>query len=75
MNLMYFRNLADPGGPGFSVAQASAVASDYKVKDGPNDAGDMFERPGRLADNSPRRSPTNRPRARRTAARCRPTCR
>jgi ubiquinol-cytochrome c reductase cytochrome b/c1 subunit len=53
MNLMYFRNLADPGGPGFSVAQASAVASDYKVKDGPNDAGDMFERPGRLADRFP----------------------
>jgi ubiquinol-cytochrome c reductase cytochrome b/c1 subunit len=53
MNLMYFRNLADPGGPGFSVAQASAVASDYKVKDGPNDAGEMFERPGRLADRFP----------------------
>src|SRR6195952_3802018 len=53
MNLMYFRNLADPGGPGFSVAQASSVASEYKVKDGPNDAGDMFERPGRLADRFP----------------------
>src|SRR6201746_1339347 len=53
MNLMYFRNLADPGGPGFSVAQAAAVASDYKVKDGPNDAGEMFERPGRLADRFP----------------------
>jgi ubiquinol-cytochrome c reductase cytochrome b/c1 subunit len=53
MNLMYFRNLADPGGPGFSVAQASTVAAEYKVKDGPNDAGDMFERPGRLADRFP----------------------
>jgi ubiquinol-cytochrome c reductase cytochrome b/c1 subunit len=53
MNLMHFRNLADPGGPGFSLAQAAAVAADYKVQDGPNDAGDMFERPGRLADPFP----------------------
>jgi ubiquinol-cytochrome c reductase cytochrome b/c1 subunit len=53
MNLLHFRNLADAGGPGFSEAQASAVASDYKVQDGPNDAGDMFERPGRLADKFP----------------------
>jgi ubiquinol-cytochrome c reductase cytochrome b/c1 subunit len=53
MNLLHFRNLADPGGPGFSVAQAAAVASDYKVQDGPNDAGEMFERPGRPADKFP----------------------
>ncbi|MET0222533.1 MAG: cytochrome b N-terminal domain-containing protein, partial [Tardiphaga sp.] len=53
MNLMHFRNLADPGGPGFSAAQAAAVASDFKVQDGPNDAGDMFERPGRVADKFP----------------------
>jgi ubiquinol-cytochrome c reductase cytochrome b/c1 subunit len=53
MNLMHFRNLADPGGPGFSAAQAAAVASDFKVQDGPNDTGDMFERPGRVADKFP----------------------
>jgi ubiquinol-cytochrome c reductase cytochrome b/c1 subunit len=53
MNLLHFRNLADAGGPGFSVAQAAAVASDVKVQDGPNDAGDMFDRPGRLADKFP----------------------
>jgi ubiquinol-cytochrome c reductase cytochrome b/c1 subunit len=53
MNLVHFRNLADPGGPGFSTAQAAAVAADYKVQDGPNDAGEMFERPGRLADKFP----------------------
>src|SRR4051812_44749913 len=53
MSLVHFRNLADPGGPGFSAAQAAAVASDYKVQDGPNDAGDMFERPGRPADKFP----------------------
>jgi len=44
LSFVAFRNLADPGGPGYSVAQADAFAADYKVKDGPNDAGDMFER-------------------------------
>ncbi len=53
LNYVAFRNLADPGGPGYSVAQATAFASDYKIKDGPNDAGDMFERPGRPADYFP----------------------
>jgi ubiquinol-cytochrome c reductase cytochrome b/c1 subunit len=53
LNLLSFRNLADPGGPGFSIAQAEALASDYKIKDGPNDKGEMFERPGRLADRFP----------------------
>ncbi|TAK49889.1 MAG: cytochrome C [Xanthobacteraceae bacterium] len=48
-----FRNLAEPGGPGYSEAQAAAVAAEYNIKDGPNDAGDMFERPGRLADAFP----------------------
>ncbi|MDE2361754.1 MAG: cytochrome c1 [Hyphomicrobiales bacterium] len=45
-----FRNLADPGGPQFSEAQVKALAAQYKIKDGPNDAGDMFERPGRPSD-------------------------
>src|SRR6201747_1404564 len=53
LNYIAFRNLADAGGPGYSVAQASAFASDYKIKDGPNDAGDMFERAGRPADYFP----------------------
>ncbi|KZD23080.1 cytochrome c1 [Tardiphaga robiniae] len=57
MSLLHFRNLADAGGPGFSAAQALAVASDVKVQDGPNDAGDMFERPGRLADPFPKPFP------------------
>jgi ubiquinol-cytochrome c reductase cytochrome b/c1 subunit len=50
LSYIAFRNLADPGGPGYSPAQAAALASEYKVKDGPNDQGDMFERPGRPAD-------------------------
>jgi len=53
LSMVAFRNLADAGGPGYSAAQAAAFASDYKIKDGPNDAGDMFERPGRPADYFP----------------------
>ena len=53
LNYVAFRNLADAGGPGFSTAQAAAFASEYKVKDGPNDQGEMFERPGRPADYFP----------------------
>ena len=53
LSFVAFRNLAEPGGPGFSVAQAQAVAAEYKVKDGPDDQGEMFERPGRLADYFP----------------------
>ncbi|GLH80477.1 cytochrome b/c1 [Bradyrhizobium sp. SSBR45G] len=48
-----FRNLAEAGGPGYSTAQAAAFAAEYKVKDGPNDSGEMFERPGRPADYFP----------------------
>jgi ubiquinol-cytochrome c reductase cytochrome b/c1 subunit len=53
LNLVAFRNLADPGGPGFTVAQAAAIAAEYQVTDGPNDQGEMFQRPGRLADYFP----------------------
>ena len=53
LSYVAFRNLADPGGPGYSVAQAAAFASEYKIKDGPNDDGEMFERPGRPADYFP----------------------
>jgi len=53
LNYIAFRNLADPGGPGYSEAQAAGLAAEYKIKDGPNDAGEMFERPGRPADYFP----------------------
>ena len=53
LTLLAFRNLAEAGGPGFTPAQAAAIAAEYKIKDGPNDAGDMFERPGRAADRFP----------------------
>jgi len=53
INRIYFRNLSQPGGPEFSEAQVRALAAEYKVQDGPNDAGEMFERPARPADRFP----------------------
>lgn len=45
-----FRNLADLG---YSEAQVTAIAAEYKIQDGPNDQGEMFERDGRPADYFP----------------------
>ena len=45
-----FRNLIDLG---FSTEQVEALAAEYTVTDGPNDEGDMFERPARPADPIP----------------------
>jgi cytochrome c1 len=53
MKLVSFRNLAEPGGPDYSAGQVKALAATYQVKDGPNDSGEMFERPGRAADTFP----------------------
>lgn len=53
MSLMRIRNLSQPGGPEFTPGQVSALAATYTVKDGPNETGDMFERPGRPADAFP----------------------
>jgi cytochrome c1 len=53
LNRVFFRNLSQPGGPEFSPAQVRALAAEYKIQDGPNDAGEMFERPGRAADRFP----------------------
>ncbi|MFG1418603.1 cytochrome c1 [Xanthobacter sp. V0B-10] len=49
-NFLHFRNLAQPGGPSFTEAQVKQIASEYQITDGPNDAGDMFQRPGRPSD-------------------------
>jgi cytochrome c1 len=53
IKLLAFRNLADPGGPDFTEAQAATVAASFQVTDGPNDKGEMFQRPGKLADYFP----------------------
>jgi ubiquinol-cytochrome c reductase cytochrome c1 subunit len=53
MELVAFRNLGEEGGPGFGEAEVRALAAEYQVEDGPNDSGDMFERPGRPSDTIP----------------------
>jgi ubiquinol-cytochrome c reductase cytochrome c1 subunit len=35
---------------GFSDAEVKAIAAEATIKDGPNDAGEMFDRPGRPSD-------------------------
>ncbi len=45
MDLLYYRNLSDEGGPNLPEEQVEAIAADYTVTDGPNDQGEMFERP------------------------------
>ncbi len=53
LSFVAFRNLADLGGPGFTEDQAKVIAAEYEIEDGPDDAGDMFERPGKLTDYFP----------------------
>jgi len=50
MKLVAFRNLSALG---YSEAQVKAIAAGYKIADGPNDQGEMFERDGRPADYFP----------------------
>jgi ubiquinol-cytochrome c reductase cytochrome b/c1 subunit len=57
LKLVAFRNLADPGGPGFSEAQAKAVAADYKVPGPPDDQGQPTERTAQLFDYFPPKFP------------------
>lgn len=47
LRLLSYRNLEAIG---FSEAEVKAIAASATVKDGPNDAGDMFDRPGRASD-------------------------
>jgi ubiquinol-cytochrome c reductase cytochrome b/c1 subunit len=55
MTLLSFRNLSEPGGPEFSKEQVDAIAADwpFKVQDGPNDQGEMFDRTPRAGDRFP----------------------
>ena len=47
MRLLYYRDLVDIG---FSDEEVKAISSDYTVIDGPNDEGEMFERPAKPSD-------------------------
>jgi ubiquinol-cytochrome c reductase cytochrome b/c1 subunit len=53
MRLLYFRNLAEPGGPGFTEEQVRALAATFQVQDGPDQSGEMFTRPGLPSDRFP----------------------
>ena len=53
LSFVAFRNLADPGGLGYSAAQATAIAAEYQIKD-LDETGNPTERPGRLADHFPK---------------------
>ena len=50
MKYLSYRNLAEDGGPEFSVEQAKAIAASFEVVDGPNADGEMFTRPAKLSD-------------------------
>jgi ubiquinol-cytochrome c reductase cytochrome c1 subunit len=45
-----FRNLADIG---YDEDQIKAIAAEYEITDGPNDQGEMFQRPGIPSDRVP----------------------
>jgi ubiquinol-cytochrome c reductase cytochrome c1 subunit len=47
LSLVHYRNLTDIG---FSEDEVKAIAAGVQVTDGPNDNGEMFERPGRPYD-------------------------
>ena len=51
MKHLSYRNLSQPGGPEFSKEQVKIIASQFEVRDGPNDDGEMFDRPARPSDN------------------------
>jgi ubiquinol-cytochrome c reductase cytochrome c1 subunit len=50
LDYVAFRNFADLG---YSEDQVSAIAAQYEITDGPNDQGEMFQRPGRPTDYFP----------------------
>jgi ubiquinol-cytochrome c reductase cytochrome c1 subunit len=47
MNLVSYRNLEQIG---FSEDEVKEIAASVQIADGPNDAGEMFERPGKASD-------------------------
>jgi len=53
MSLLYIRNLGEPGSAEFTEEQVKAIAAEFTVQDGPNDEGEMFERPGVPSDKFP----------------------
>ena len=56
MQYLAYRNLE---GIGLSDEEVEAVAAEATVTDGPNESGDMYERPGKPTDNFPRPFPND----------------
>lgn len=50
MDFLYYRNLMDDSGPNLPQEQVEAIASQYTVTAGPNDQGEMYERPATIND-------------------------
>ncbi len=50
MRLLSYRNLGEPGGPEFSPKAVETLAAQSQITDGPDDKGQMFQRPGRPSD-------------------------
>jgi cytochrome c1 len=48
-----FRHLGDPGALGYEAEQIEALAATFKVQDGPDASGNMFERAGIPSDHFP----------------------
>jgi len=57
LRLVAFRNLRALG---LTEEQVAAIAAEYQIVDGPNDEGQMFERPGRASDRFPSPFPNER---------------
>jgi ubiquinol-cytochrome c reductase cytochrome c1 subunit len=57
LRLVSFRNLRALG---LTDDQIVAIAAEYQIQDGPNDEGQMFERPGRPSDRFPSPFPNER---------------
>lgn len=53
MKYVAFRNLEDRSGPGFTEDEVKALAASHQIQDGPDDTGQMFERPGKPFDYFP----------------------
>ncbi len=50
MQYLSYRNLGEPGGPEFSLAEVKAIAASVEIEDGPDSQGEMFTRAGRPSD-------------------------
>lgn len=50
LKFLHWRNLGEKGGPGFPEAEVKALAAEVEVVDGPDEEGEMFDRPGLPSD-------------------------